>query len=53
MPKEYRDMVEHGPLGKKVTVSQVGTFKENIGGTSHVCGMRNDPVYSFSLYCIP
>ena len=28
MPKEYRDMVEHGPLGKKTTVSQVGTFKE-------------------------
>ena len=28
MPKEYRDMVEHGPFGKKTTVSQVGTFKE-------------------------
>ena len=28
MPKEYRDMVEHGPFGKKISVSQVGTFKE-------------------------
>ena len=28
MPKEYKDMVEHGPFGKKTTVSQMGTFKE-------------------------
>ena len=28
MPKEYRDMVEHGPFGKKTTVSQMGSFKE-------------------------
>src|SRR3989442_6443978 len=28
MLKEYRDMVEHGPFGKKVTVSQMGSFKE-------------------------
>ncbi|MBH0202743.1 MAG: iron-sulfur cluster assembly accessory protein [Nitrospira sp.] len=28
MPKEYRDMVEHGPFGKKTTVSQMGNFKE-------------------------
>ncbi|GJL66535.1 MAG: ferredoxin oxidoreductase [Nitrospirales bacterium] len=28
MPKEYRDMVDHGPFGKKTSVSQVGTFKE-------------------------
>src|SRR5947199_10422746 len=28
MPKEYRDMVEHGTFGKKVTVSQMGSFKE-------------------------
>jgi pyruvate ferredoxin oxidoreductase beta subunit len=28
MPKEYRDMVEHGPFGKKTAVSQMGTFKE-------------------------
>src|SRR5215831_15365721 len=28
MPKEYRDMVEHGPFGKKVSVSQMGSFKE-------------------------
>lgn len=28
MPKDYRDMIEHGPFGKKVSVSQVGTFKE-------------------------
>ena len=27
MPKEYRDMVEHGPFGKKTTVSQMGSFK--------------------------
>jgi pyruvate ferredoxin oxidoreductase beta subunit len=26
--KEYRDFVEHGPFGKKVSVSQLGTFKE-------------------------
>jgi pyruvate ferredoxin oxidoreductase beta subunit len=26
MPKEYRDMVEHGPFGKKTTVSQMGNF---------------------------
>src|SRR5574340_1134819 len=28
MPKEYRDMVEHGPFGKKATISQMGSFKE-------------------------
>ncbi len=28
MPKEYKDMVEHGPFGKKTTVSQMGSFKE-------------------------
>src|SRR3989442_2786590 len=28
MPKAYRDMVEPGPFGKKVTVSQMGSFKE-------------------------
>lgn len=28
MPKEYRDLVEHGPFGKKVGVPQMGTFKE-------------------------
>ena len=28
MPKEYRDMVEHGPFGKKMSVSQMGSFKE-------------------------
>ncbi|HEY6262247.1 MAG TPA: ferredoxin oxidoreductase, partial [Nitrospiraceae bacterium] len=28
MPKEYRDMVEHGPFGKKISVSQMGSFKE-------------------------
>src|SRR3989304_7740059 len=28
MPKECRDMVEHGPFGKKVSVSQMGSFKE-------------------------
>ena len=28
MPKEYRDMVEHGPFGKKTSVSQMGSFKE-------------------------
>src|SRR3569832_2356794 len=28
MPKEYRDMVERGPFGKKTTVSQMGNFKE-------------------------
>ena len=27
MPKEYRDMVDHGPLGKKTTVSQVGHYQ--------------------------
>ena len=26
MPKEYRDMVEHGPFGKKVSVSQMGSM---------------------------
>ncbi len=26
--KEYRDFVEHGPFGKQVSVSQLGTFKE-------------------------
>lgn len=30
MPKEYRDLVEHGPFGKKVGVTQMGTFKEII-----------------------
>jgi len=28
MPKEYRDLVEHGPFGKKVSVTQMGRFKE-------------------------
>ena len=28
MPKEYRVMVEHGPFGKKISVSQMGSFKE-------------------------
>ncbi len=28
MPKEYRDMVNHGPFGHKKSVTQVGTFKE-------------------------
>ncbi len=28
MPKEYRDMVNHGPFGKKTTVTQAGQFKE-------------------------
>lgn len=28
MPKEYRDMVENGPFGRKVGISQMGTFKE-------------------------
>ena len=32
MPKEYRDMVEHGPFGKKTTVSQMGSFKEILEG---------------------
>ena len=32
MPKEYRDMVEHGPFGKKVSVSQMGSFKEVFKG---------------------
>jgi pyruvate ferredoxin oxidoreductase beta subunit len=26
--KEYRDFVEHGPFGKRVSVAQMGTFKE-------------------------
>ena len=26
--KEYRDFVNHGPFGKQVSVSQMGTFKE-------------------------
>ena len=26
--KEYRDFVEHGPFGKQVSVTQMGTFKE-------------------------
>jgi pyruvate ferredoxin oxidoreductase beta subunit len=30
MPKEYRDLVEHGPFGKKVGITQMGTFKEII-----------------------
>lgn len=28
MPREYRDLVEHGPFGKKISVSQMGSFKE-------------------------
>ena len=28
MPKEYRDMVEHGPFGKKTTVSKSGLLKK-------------------------
>ena len=32
MPKEYIDMVAHGPFGKKTTVSQMGSFKEILDG---------------------
>ena len=32
MPKEYLDMVEHGPFGRKTTVSQMGSFKEILEG---------------------
>ena len=32
MPKEYRDMVQNGPFGKKTTVSQMGSFKEILEG---------------------
>ncbi|HSW09841.1 MAG TPA: thiamine pyrophosphate-dependent enzyme [Bacillota bacterium] len=28
MPKEYQDLVERGPFGRQVTLSEVGTFKE-------------------------
>jgi pyruvate ferredoxin oxidoreductase beta subunit len=28
MPKEYRDLVESGPYGRQVKVSELGTFKE-------------------------
>jgi pyruvate ferredoxin oxidoreductase beta subunit len=28
--KEYRDFVEHGPFGKQVSVTQMGTFKEAV-----------------------
>jgi pyruvate ferredoxin oxidoreductase beta subunit len=28
LAKEYRDFIEHGPFGKQVSVSQMGTFKE-------------------------
>ena len=28
MPKEYRDMVEHGPFGKKISVSQMGASRK-------------------------
>ena len=30
MPKEYRDMVEHGPFGKKVTVMTDGKERDII-----------------------
>lgn len=28
MPKEYLDLVNHGPIGRKVSVTEMGTFKE-------------------------
>ena len=28
MPKEYKDMVNHGPFGKETKVNQTGQFKE-------------------------
>ena len=30
MPKEYVDLVERGPYGRDVKVSEMGTFKEII-----------------------
>ena len=51
MPKEYRDMVEHGPFGKKTTVSQMGSFE--IRGTSDVRRLRHDPVHPVGHHRLP
>ena len=53
MPKEYRDMVESGPFGKKTAVSQVGTFKEILEEHPMCAGCAMTLIYSVSVYCLP
>ena len=57
MPKEYRDMVEHGPFGKKVSVSQMGSFKEILEehpmlSLIHISEPTRRTPISYAVFCL-
>lgn len=53
MPKDYRDLIEHGPFGKKVSVSQVGTFKEILEEHPMCAGCAMTLFIRLSLISLP
>jgi len=53
MPKDYRDLIEHGPFGKKVSVSQVGTFKEVLEEHPMCAGCAMTLFIRLSLIALP
>jgi pyruvate ferredoxin oxidoreductase beta subunit len=53
MPKDYRDMIEHGPFGKKVGVAQVGTFKEVLEEHPMCAGCAMTLFIRLSLIALP
>ena len=53
MPKEYRDMVEHGPFGKKMTVSQMGSFKEILEEHPMCAGCAMTLFIRLAIICVP
>lgn len=53
LPKEYRDMVEHGPFGKKVSVTQVGQFKEVLEEHPMCAGCAMTLFIRLSLIALP
>ncbi|MBI3995442.1 MAG: ferredoxin oxidoreductase [Nitrospirae bacterium] len=53
MPKDYRDLIDHGPFGKKVSVSQVGTFKEILEEHPMCAGCAMTLFIRLSLIALP
>ena len=53
MPKEYQNMVEHGPFGKKVTVSQMGSFKEVLEDHPTCAGLPTTPLIRLAIVAFP
>ena len=51
--KEYRDFVEHGPYGKQVSVSQVGTFKESLEEHPMCAGCAMTLYIRLSIIALP